>query len=829
MQMTSAPARVAAYLHSTLGVLAVTAICVWLHAHVNTTTAALALLLMVLFGAMVWGSVPALVASVAAMLCLNYYFLPPVGKLTIADPQNWIALAAFVLSAVVGGQLSARVRRRAADARRLALQHAELARLGERALRGVRHGEVIDDAVALVARILGVEFCKVLELLPDGKALLLRSGVGWPSGLVGHATVGSGTDSQAGYTLLSATPVVVKDLRTERRFRGSALLHDHGVVSGISVVIGTGQGPYGVLGAHTRRPRAFAEDEVDFLQAVANVLGAAIERERDTDSLRESQTSLNRAQEVAHLGSWHLDVLKDRLTWSDEVFRIFGVPASTPLTYEAFVGLIHPTDKQRVTDAWTAAMRGAPYDIEHRIVVAGAIKWVRERAMVTFDDKGAAVEGIGTVQDVTERKLAEEEILSLNTHLERRVAVRTAELEAARRREIATGFRIQQMLLLDRPPLDVPGLHVAALTMPSQQIDGDFYDFYRHEDQCLDVVIADVMGKGIPAALLGAATKSHFIEALCHLMGASHQDGLPQPKEIVTEAHAEMAQHLIELESFVTLCYVRFDLSRKLLTLVDCGHTGLVHWHAATDRCEILHGDNLPLGTREGEIYDQLTASFEAGDVLLLFSDGVTESRDGDGEIFGADRLAECVRANSGLEPRALIDAVRTAAIEFSGTGVLKDDLTCVAIRVVERELPLARSFVELRSDLRDLATARRLVRDVCASVPGGPIEEGVVAALELAVTEACSNIVKHAYHERNDQWIRLEVEVYPDAVSARLHHLGDSFDPKTVAPPALDGSRDHGFGIYLITKSIDDVRYFRDERGRNGVVLVKQRTQPQA
>jgi sigma-B regulation protein RsbU (phosphoserine phosphatase) len=817
-------ARAIRYLLPILGVAAVTAICVSLRAHVNATTAALAFLLMVLFTAMAWGRLPAFVASVLAMLCFNFYFLPPIGTFTIADPENWVALGAFLITAAAVGHLSARVKRRAAAARMLARLQAVYAALGERALRAARYVEVIDDAVARVAQTLVVEYCKVLELMPDGKDLLLRSGVGWEPELVGQAKVGIGTDSQAGYTLLSHEPVVVDDLRAEKRFRGSPLLRDHGVVSGMSVIIVTREGPYGVLGAHTKRRRAFTGDEVNFLKSIANVLGAAIERKRDEEVLRESEMSLSRAQEIAHLGSWHLDVLHDRLSWSDEVFRIFGAPKGTPLTYEAFVGYIHPDDQRRVADAWGAAMHGAPYDVEHRIVVDGAIKWLRERAEVTFDEKGAAVEGIGTVQDITERKVAEQEIRSLNVDLEKRVAARTADLEAARKREIATGFRIQQMLLLDRPPLDVPGLHVAALTMPSQQIDGDFYDFYRHEDQCLDVIVADVMGKGIPAALLGAATKSHFIEALCHLIGASRDGALPQPKEIVTQAHAEMVQHLIELESFVTLCYVRFDLGKKSLTLVDCGHTGLIHWRAATRTCELLHGDNLPLGTRQGDIYDQVSVPFEAGDLLVLFSDGVTEARDRGGEIFGADRLVQCVQANSALEPRDLVEAVRKAALDFSGSILLKDDLTCVAIRIVERELPLARAAVELRSDLRDLARARRLVREVCAGLPGPPLDEDAVGELELAVTEACSNIVKHAYHGRDDQWIRLEAEVYPDAVSLRLHHLGDAFDPSKVPPPPLDGSRDSGFGVYLITKSVDDVRYFRDERGRNCIALVKRR-----
>jgi anti-sigma regulatory factor (Ser/Thr protein kinase) len=81
---------------------------------------------------------------------------------------------------------------------------------------------------------------------------------------------------------------------------------------------------------------------------------------------------------------------------------------------------------------------------------------------------------------------------------------------------------------------------------------------------------------------------------------------------------------------------------------------------------------------------------------------------------------------------------------------------------------------------------------------------------------------MKHAYHGRADQRIELEADAFPDRVSIRLHHLGDSFDPASVPPPALDGSRESGFGIYLISKSVDDMRYSRDERGRNCVTLVK-------
>jgi serine/threonine-protein kinase RsbW len=115
-------------------------------------------------------------------------------------------------------------------------------------------------------------------------------------------------------------------------------------------------------------------------------------------------------------------------------------------------------------------------------------------------------------------------------------------------------------------------------------------------------------------------------------------------------------------------------------------------------------------------------------------------------------------------------------------------------------------------------------VRAFCRNLPGPPLDEDSVAGLELAVNEAVSNIMKHAYHGRKDQSIHLEAEAFPGRLAIQLHHLGDAFDPSTVAPPPLDGSRDSGFGAYIIARSVDEVRYYRDERGRNCIALVKAR-----
>jgi PAS domain S-box-containing protein len=127
-------------------------------------------------------------------------------------------------------------------------------------------------------------------------------------------------------------------------------------------------------------------------------------------ALLENEQDLNHAQAVAHVGSWRLDVRWNRLLWSDETYRIFGIPRETAMTYETFLSSVYPEDREFVNHRWIAALRGEPYDIEHRIVVDDDVKWVRERAELEFDTKGELKGGFGTVQDITERKSIENEL-----------------------------------------------------------------------------------------------------------------------------------------------------------------------------------------------------------------------------------------------------------------------------------------------------------------------------------------------------------------------------------------------------------------------------------
>jgi PAS domain S-box-containing protein len=131
------------------------------------------------------------------------------------------------------------------------------------------------------------------------------------------------------------------------------------------------------------------------------------ERKEAEKALEQSREDLGRAQEVGQIGWWRLDLRRNVLTWSDETHRIFGVPKGTALTYEAFLELVHPADRRYVDDRWTAGLRGEPYDIEHRIVAEGRVKWVREKAYLEFDEEGVLSGGFGITQDITQRKEVE--------------------------------------------------------------------------------------------------------------------------------------------------------------------------------------------------------------------------------------------------------------------------------------------------------------------------------------------------------------------------------------------------------------------------------------
>ncbi|MDQ2054888.1 PAS domain-containing protein [Halobellus sp. H-GB7] len=163
-------------------------------------------------------------------------------------------------------------------------------------------------------------------------------------------------------------------------------------------------------------------------QLLAKRIRSHVERTRAQRKAAEHESHLRQAQEMADLGSWHKDVRDDEIWWSEEIYGIFGIDreqsdtdrsAKRPLDHREFLTYVHPQDQGFVDEKWRAALDGAAYDIEHRIVTdCGETRWVRQRAEVEYDDDGEPLEALGIVQDITERKAREQEIKKAKTQLE---------------------------------------------------------------------------------------------------------------------------------------------------------------------------------------------------------------------------------------------------------------------------------------------------------------------------------------------------------------------------------------------------------------------------
>ncbi len=265
------------------------------------------------------------------------------------------------------------------------------------------------------------------------------------------------------------------------------------------------------------------------------------------------------------------------------------------------------------------------------------------------------------------------------------------QLKEARLRELEIGNAIQRDLLQGDLFLDIEGVCLSSLSKPSQIVDGDFLLIYRFQANCFDIMLCDVMGKGVPAALIGSGIRSSYHQALAELLTLSpNRQAQPTPAQIVNRMHQLMTPRLIELHSFATLALYRFDMGANTLTYVNAGHTPGLLLNAQQSSAIFLAGENLPIGVLRAEIYAQSEIALMAGDRFLSFSDGITEVRNAQGEEFGLGRLTALFeswsRCGGACTCLSRLDSVSQSVLRFADSACMLDDQTLLLIEVLEEK-----------------------------------------------------------------------------------------------------------------------------------------------
>jgi len=353
---------------------------------------------------------PGLLASSLATLASVYFFIPPLYSFAVRWDEV-VGIVIFVLLGLLVSVVAAAHQRAEFLLKARLRQQAAVAQFGQQALSGTSISGLMDEAVSLIAQTLEVEYSKILERLPGSNAFLLRAGVGWQPGVVGHLTVGAERQSHAGYTLMVNKPVITKDLQTETRFEIPLLFQEHQVISSVSVIIQGGDQPFGILSACTNKRRMFTQDDVNFLQAIANVLAEAINRQRKEEELRQSEERFRVLVESAKdYAIFMLDMEGRVASWNAGAERVLGYQAAEILGQPSSKFFI-PEDVQKrepEKERHKALTDGRAEDDRWYVRKDGSRFWVT--GLVTPLEAGQFRGFAKVMRDITERKQVEEQL-----------------------------------------------------------------------------------------------------------------------------------------------------------------------------------------------------------------------------------------------------------------------------------------------------------------------------------------------------------------------------------------------------------------------------------
>jgi serine phosphatase RsbU (regulator of sigma subunit)/CHASE1-domain containing sensor protein/anti-sigma regulatory factor (Ser/Thr protein kinase) len=382
--------------------------------------------------------------------------------------------------------------------------------------------------------------------------------------------------------------------------------------------------------------------------------------------------------------------------------------------------------------------------------------------------------------------------------------------------ELGTARSIQHALL----PKDLPeleGWKIAYYYQPAREVGGDFYDFLRFDDGRVGLVIGDVSGKGIAAALVMANTQS--------VLRAIARRGNIPPGRVLAEANEILCAY-IPPSTFVTCFYGVLDPESGRLVYANAGHDPPCE--RLDSRVEELRARGMPLGLMPAMVYEEKEVVLGAGDNILFYSDGLVEAHDPEGEMFGFPRLRNLIFVQGAAGEEELVDFLLTELTRFTGEDKeQEDDITLVTLERTKvgmrgRETPLRSDATRANGDRRLLTdftlpsepgNERLATERVAEAVEGLGLPEQRLERLKTAVGEATMNAMEHGNKHNPEVPVKIQVWLLKERLLVRIIDRGSGPPSRPMAKvPDLEAKLEgaptlRGWGLFLIQSMVDEVR----------------------
>ena len=383
--------------------------------------------------------------------------------------------------------------------------------------------------------------------------------------------------------------------------------------------------------------------------------------------------------------------------------------------------------------------------------------------------------------------------------------------------ELSLANRIQAAMLphIFPPFPDRKEIDIFASMDPAKEVGGDFYDFFLIDADHLGLVVADVSGKGIPAALYMMTTK--IILQSCAMLGSS-------PAEILTKTNEAICSNNQE-EMFITVWVGILDLNTGELTAANAGHEYPILKTPAGKFEVVKDKHGFVIGGMDGMKYREYRMQLAPGAKLFLYTDGLPEAADRENRMFGMDRVLSALNETADSSPRKIVEHMNDAVDLFVGNAEQFDDLTMLCVHYLGKETEGGSRMKELTLEARveNIDAATDFINGELKAL-GCPMK--VQTQIDIALDEVLANVASYAYpHGIGEVTVRLETETEPRAAVITILDRGIPFDPLKNDDPdvtlSLEEREIGGLGVFLVKKTMDEVSYEHRD-GKNILRLKK-------